>query len=282
MSTAVGDPGSLAMLERRISNYARDTNQTPGRVRVTMSQVVVSQLLPDSLIKGGSGMKLRFGSAFTRDSKDLDTAVRGDHAAFLEQFAEALAQGWGPFVGTVMGQPQRPRLGVPSGYLMHPYVVKLNVYKRPFASVTLEIGYDELDAIGDDSAELVLANDILEMFAVCGMPAPSPVPVLAIHHQIAQKVHACTELGSERAHDLVDLQLLWRSDEASIVLIEQTTRRLFNFRRTHVFPGRCTVGLGWDTAYAAASVGLPVRATVDEAAHWLNERLAELASRAAD
>ena len=81
------------------------------------------------------------------------------------------------------------------------------------------------------------------------------------------------------ARDLVDLQLLWQTDEASLVLIAQTTSRLFSFRRTHAFPGHCTATAGWDIAYTSAAVGLPVRSTVDEAADWLNVRLAELASR---
>lgn len=75
-----------------------------------------------------------------------------------------------------------------------------------------------------------------------GLPRPQPVPILAAHHQIAQKIHACTEPGSERAHDLVDLQLLWPHDEDDVERVSVTTERLFMFRRVHAFPGSCTVG----------------------------------------
>lgn len=69
MSTAFGDPGSLAMLERRISEYASQTKQTAGRVRVTMSQVVVSQLLPNSLSK----LRRRFTRARSQEATELAT-----------------------------------------------------------------------------------------------------------------------------------------------------------------------------------------------------------------
>lgn len=277
MSKAFGDPGSLAMLERRLATYAGSAGQTFGRARVTMGQVVVAQMLPDTLVKGGSGMKFRLGAAFTRDSRDLDTAWRSDQASFSARMTAMLQQGWGPFRGTLREQPQRPKPGIPTAYLMQPYIVKLNAYNRPFGTVILEVGYDELNATEEQSAEHLLSADILEMFAACGLPEPAPVPVIAVHHQVAQKVHACTEPGSDRAHDLVDLQLLWPEEEAALLLIADTTRRIFAFRSAHTFPGKCVALPGWETAYAVAAEGLPVLPSAPDAVNWLNARLSELA-----
>lgn len=117
------------------------------------------------------------------------------------------------------------------------------------------------------------------MFAHLGLPAPQPVAIIAPHHQIAQKIHACTEPGSERAHDLVDLQLLWPADDAGLSLVADTTRRLFAFRRGHQFPGTCRVGPDWSRTYDEAAQGLPVIPEVTEAARWLNIQLVELRDR---
>ena len=274
MTMASSPPGSLRVLEQRIGEHARASGQTAGALRITIGQVVVCQLLPACVVKGGSGVKFRLGGKFTRDSKDLDTSLRSDRELFAKQLGANLAEGWLPFTGQLQPQAQRPIVGVPSSYLMSPYKVKLNVYNKPFATVTLEVGYDELAAIEEGEPEFVLADDIKDLFAVCGLPTPNPVPVLATHHQVAQKIHACTEPGSERAHDLVDLQLLWPASDKQLRLTAATTRRLFSYRRAHAFPGTCEPTSHWPTAYADAAEGLDVVPTSAEAVKWLNDRLA--------
>ena len=140
MNASVTDPGSLPILKRRIGAYADSTQQQAGRIRVTIGQVVVAQLLPGALVKGGSGMKLRLGLDFARDSTDLDVAWRDAQHVFDDALRPSLAQGWGPFRGQLLAKSPRPREGVPASYTMQPYVVKLTAYGRPFATVVLEVG----------------------------------------------------------------------------------------------------------------------------------------------
>jgi len=280
MNASATDPGSLTILERRIGAYSNSTQQQAGRMRVTIGQVVVAQLLPGALVKGGSGMKLRLGLGFSRNSKDLDVAWRDAQHLFEDALRPSLAQGWAPFRGQLLAKSPRPREGIPASYVMQPYVVKLTAYGRAFGTVVLEVGYDELGATTDGSADMLLPDEITVMFAALGLPRPDPVPVVAAHHQIAQKIHACTEPASERAHDLVDLQLLWPVDDAGIDLVSQTTERLFAFRRAHAFPGTCTITPDWPTAYVEAVAGLDVIADVEPAAAWLNTQLADLKRRA--
>ena len=71
--------------------YAEATQQQAGRVRVTIGQVVVAQLLPGALVKGGSGMTIRLGPGFSRDSKDLDVAWRDSHEDFARDLRTSLA-----------------------------------------------------------------------------------------------------------------------------------------------------------------------------------------------
>jgi hypothetical protein len=92
--------------------------------------------------------------------------------------------------------------------------------------VKLELGHNE---IGDaDDPVYLLADDIARLFADVGLPEPAPIPVMRSDHQIAQKLHACTDPENERAHDLVDLQLLVASEELDLAQVRATSVRLFN------------------------------------------------------
>lgn len=119
-------------------------------------------------------------------------------------------------------------------YVMQPARVKLNYRGKSFVSIDLEIGYDELEATTAEPVELEMSDEVLELFAELGLPEPSPVRVLPVHHQISQKLHACSEPGSVRAHDPVDLQLL--VPIADLVLVHETAVRLFAFRGAHAWP----------------------------------------------
>ena len=68
------------------------------------------------------------------------------------------------------------------------------------------MGHNE---IGDaNEPEHRLAADLAELFTEVGLEAPKAVPVMRSDHQVAQKLHAVSGERSERARDLVDLQLL--------------------------------------------------------------------------
>ena len=73
--------------------------------------------------------------------------------------------------------------------------------------------------------------DIVELFDIIGLDTPDPIPVLALDHQIAQKLHACTAInaktgGDERAHDLVDLQILEQEEDIDYAALNTTARPL--------------------------------------------------------
>ena len=61
-------PRNRQSLDQRLRNL-QGAEAAVQRRRVTMSLVVLGQMLPEGAIKGGSGMALRFGrgSRFTRD-----------------------------------------------------------------------------------------------------------------------------------------------------------------------------------------------------------------------
>lgn len=206
-------PSNLRSLEARISNIARDRGRPLRRVQRVIANTVVGQMLPPSVVKGGTAMKLRVGEAASRFTPDLDAARSAEVTLddYLDALAARLAEGWGGFTGELEElDPPQPE-GVPEDYVMRPFVIRLAYQGRHWLSVPFELGHDEIGST--QRHELRIADDIVELFDTIGLDTPDPIPVLALDHQIAQKLHACTAIntktgGNERAHDLVDLQIL--------------------------------------------------------------------------
>ena len=79
------------------------------------------------------------------------------------------------------------------------------------------------------------------MFKSLGLETPASIPVLALDHQIAQKLHACTYVNpktgqNDRAHDLVDLQVLEQEEAIDMAAVAATAKRLFAAREAHAWP----------------------------------------------
>ncbi len=267
-------PKSVRSLEQRIRNLEGDDGLALRR-RVGMALVVVGQMLPEGAIKGGSAMALRYGRR-TRFTQDLDAARVQSLARFRSDFEESLATGWAGFAGRLIERAAPRPAGVPTAYVMQPFEVRLDYLGRPWCSVKFELGHDE---IGDaDEPEYQLASDLAALLTEVGLEPPKPVAVMRADHQIAQKLHAASEAGSERARDLVDLQLLDRGEKLDLAQVASTCTRLFDYRQQQQWPPIIVVGDQWDTLYVEAADGLDVLATVDEAVLWANEFIRRIAA----
>nr|WP_281173969.1 nucleotidyl transferase AbiEii/AbiGii toxin family protein [Mycobacterium genavense] len=108
-----------------------------------------------------------------------------------------------------------------------------------------------------------------------GFPVAVSVPCMTIPWQIAQKLHAVTAVlevprVNDRAHDLVDLQLLeGLLPDTDLVLTRSACIAVFEARAQHPWPPN-VVGLPhWPPIYSGALEGLDhleLAATVEEAA----------------
>jgi predicted nucleotidyltransferase component of viral defense system len=262
-------PISVKSLELRLRSATDSAEGWTHRRRV-MAAVILAQMLPPAAIKGGTAMKIRLGEKTTRFSQDLDIARQESLRNFLDQLEENLKNGWHGFTGTVTESRSKPKpTGVPADYIMTPYEIKMQYLGRPWTTVVLEVGHDELGDTFD--AHTTMSEEVTDLFESVGLPAPTPVPVVATHHQIAQKIHATSRSGSERAHDLVDLQLLEASENLDLPLIKDICTRLFDFRRGHQWPPTVIENEGWDSLYKEAADGIPVLQSVGEAVAWSND-----------
>jgi len=272
-------PSNLRSLETRISNLARAEGRPVRRIQRAVANAVVGQMLPPGVVKGGTAMKLRVGEAASRFTPDFDTSRSANIAldAYLDELADRLATGWGGFTGTVEVLEAPQPEGVPQEYVMLPFVIRLAFQTRQWLTVPFELGRDEIGST--IRFELRMADDIVELFHTIGLETPAPIPVLALDHQIAQKLHACTAInaktgGNERAHDLVDLQILDQEETIDMSAVGATAERLFAARRGHHWPPTVVVHEGWDAIYAEAADGLDVIDNATDAVAWANDFIA--------
>lgn len=204
-------PTSVRSLEQRIRNLEGNDGLALRR-RVGMALVVVGQMLPEGAVKGGSAMALRYGRG-TRFTQDLDAARVQSLAKFRSDFEDSLSAGWAGFSGRLVEKAAPRPPAVPTAYVMQPFEVKLDYRGRSWCTVKFELGHNE---IGDaDEPEYRLAADLVDLFTDVGLDPPRPVPVLRSDYQVAQKLHAISGVGSERARDLIDLQLLNAGEDST-------------------------------------------------------------------
>ena len=265
-------PAHRVALEKRLRNICESLDLNELRTRTSLAHTVIAQMLPAGVVKGGAAIKFRTGDHASRVSRDLDATRAAGHTveSYAAELSERLAEGWHGFTGRLVDRVPAGPLGVPDDYVMNPFDVKLAYAGQSYVTIEFELGHDEVGSTAEPRLSLdVGIADVIERL---GFPTPAPVAVLAVEHQVAQKLHACTtpnrQGGNERAHDLVDLQILVAVDPPDLSELARIGRRLFKARRADPWPPEVRVWPGWEDRYTAAAEGLDVRQLADAVA-WL-------------
>lgn len=198
--------------------------------------------------------------------------------AFREQLAGALREGWDAFTGIRVDDGEIPT-PAPDGYRPHRFRARLQIQGGDFGTIIVEVAPREAGA--GQEVDPVAVTDAEVWFTQLGLPVPGPVPTLPLEHQIAQKLHACTLPDTERwindrAHDLIDLQMMLRVYGGSLGEIRRAAVRLFAARQQHGWPPVVTEREGWSARYAAEAEGLVVLEGVDEAIEWANRLIEQI------
>ena len=181
------------------------------QVRTMLANAIVAKMLPEGVIKGGTSLKMRFGNAATQYTTNLDAARLSDTEKYLCDLQENLKIGWDGFAGRLITKEPAAPVNVPTEYIMHPFEIKLSYMGKAWVTVVLEVGHNE---IGDaDVPDLVIPEEASTLLHELGFPSLKHVPLMQLSHQIAQKLHALSAPGSDRIHDLVDLQIIIDSSE---------------------------------------------------------------------
>ena len=89
-------PVSCVNLNKAISRLAGDGD--PVRLSRAIANVIVGQMLPEGVVKGGSSLMFRFGADATRYTRDLDAARSVDASEYLSLLSSKLSSGWNGFL----------------------------------------------------------------------------------------------------------------------------------------------------------------------------------------
>lgn len=267
-------PNSKVNLDRAIERFAGDSIRA-AELRGLMANAIVAQMIGDGVVKGGTGLRFRYGDKSTRMTMDLDTAWKTGLDEFLLCLRTRLEHGWNGFSGEIRILRQNSPRGIPFEYVMQPCDVKLRYLGVAWYTVSLEIGHNE---IGDaDECDRIAMPEILQkLFDFAALPKPSPVPAMRLEYQIAQKLHGVSAPKSKRAHDLIDLQLIIANADVDLTLAADLCKKLFKYRQVHNWPPTIEKGEGWESTYNAQRNDLPVLPNVDEAISWANELIAKI------
>lgn len=214
------------------------------------------------------------GDTSSRYSLDLDTARSAALDDFIDSLAENLNVGWDDFTGLLVEKtPAKPK-NVPHAYVMQPFEVKLQYMGRPWLTIPLEVGHNE---IGDaDESDIVEAKDLYDIFDYLSLQKPAPVRLMKLEYQIAQKLHGLTEDDSIRAHDLIDLQLIINSANIDYAKTKNIFIRLFDYRHMQKWPAKVVKNNEWENLYLTQAEDLNVLESLDEAIIWANELIKKI------
>lgn len=266
-------PNSMRHLDDAIRRASDGTADGYLRTRTLIANAIVAQMLPDGVVKGGSAVRMRFGSTATRYTTDLDTATASDPDEYAQRLSEALAVGWEGFTGRVVRRKPAAPADVPGEYVMRPFDVKLSYLGKPWCTVPLEVGFDE---IGDaDHADVAAQDEASGALEALGFPALGNVALMDLSYQMAQKLHGLTS-GGDRVRDLVDLQLIARNADVDLTRTRRVCVRLFAYRKAQAWPPVVAAGDDWDRLYAAQAEGLDVPQDLGEAVDWANGLVARI------
>lgn len=282
---AEGPPTNLNALEARLRNHCEAAGRNFSRARRHVGALVVARLLrrTDTVVKGGRNLEIRYGLAATRASTDVDVVRVRALDELIDHLESVLQQGWAGFTGRVIERGEI-RAPVPVDYRPHRLDVKLAFSGRSFSTVQLEAAVEE--AGGLQAADTMESSDGAEIFAAVGLPDPGPVAVLTLPVQVAQKLHACTapdtdDWLNDRAHDLVDLQLIELDLDASdLPEVRAACERLFRSRTGHGWPPTVAAREGWSVRYdeERMDVEADVGRTLDEAVARVNGFIARISA----
>jgi len=246
-------PFNVNVLERWLGEASEQTGVAAGRLRRWLGFMIVAGMLdaarhaddgePLFLVKGGVAMELRM-NAGARATKDLDTAFRASMDAITAHLDPALRAGYREFTAT------RTELEAVKDTGTLRCDIKLAYRSKPVVTVQMEAATVE-GGMGSE-IDRVPAKPLDHV----GLSGPATVPCVAIRWQIAQKLHACTEVlpdrENDRFRDLLDLQLLaglvrddrWHQVRSACV-------EVFSGRAKQSWPPDVTVYQSWEPGYRA-------------------------------
>jgi hypothetical protein len=246
-------PGNRSHLQRLANAAAADAQMPAGRYQRWINTHIIAAALdrvrdedgePLFTLKGGAAMELRLGLS-ARASKDYDAAFRARADDMLDALDRALAEDWHGFqLQRTEPEPVRET----SAMRMD---IRLAYNGKSWGSVQLEVAPTE----GETGREVDhIPARPLDAVQIEG---PERIACVSVRYQIAQKIHACTEVyadgrENDRFRDLIDLRLLRELvDGGGLPAVRAACVEIFELRAKHDWPPEVTIWSSWAEGFAA-------------------------------
>lgn len=245
-------PGNVSHLRRLIAAHAAARDMPPARLQRWLNAMVVTAVLdrvrdengePMFLLKGGVAMELRLHLR-ARATRDYDAAFRAQIEAVMDRLDDALAQPWHSFELT-RDAPEAIRNANAVRVRL-----RLSYRGRSWGSVQLELAPVEGDMGREFDLVQAASLDALQV------PLPAIASCVSLRYQVAQKLHACTEIFNEgrendRFRDVMDILLLEELlHDVGMARVREACVEIFDLRDKHAWPPVLTVYDSWRTPFA--------------------------------
>lgn len=272
-------PHNAQVLQRWVGEWAKAEGVPAARLQRSVSHMVLAAMLasvldldgrPLFLLKGGVTMELRLDLR-ARATQDLDAAVRAEADELLDRLRDALRARHGDFTATIAGIQDVGDTGAVRAS------VKLAYRGRPWGTVPLELA--PVEGSAGEEIDHVRTRPLDRL----GLEGPAVLPCVSVRHQVAQKLHACTETfdagpANGRFRDLIDVLLLRELlAPGDLREVRAACVETFALRDRHAWPPTLTTPAEWRGAYAAlaAETAFPL-ADVDAAAEAVRALIVEI------
>jgi hypothetical protein len=242
-------PKTKPRLEALVTQWRKDSGQPVSRLNLRIAAMMLAGALARVLdpngqavfaTKGGIAMELRMGE-HARATRDVDLVLRSDPEALTELLQQGFGEPYRDFTfrhGAITELPPRP--DVKQVKVQVSFAGKILCSPKVEIAPT-ETGHEEFIAIPGMNLNPV------------GLQGPDLVLVLDEPWQIAQKLHALTELAAEdkenpRYRDLIDLQLL-QTLNPDPAAIRDACEQVFTTRAQQPWPPNLNIEPSWPENY---------------------------------
>ncbi|MFM6963103.1 MAG: nucleotidyl transferase AbiEii/AbiGii toxin family protein [Micrococcales bacterium] len=184
-------------------------------------------------LKGGSGMIWRFGYSHSRATRDIDAVVALDRQEVAELIDGLVGANFSfVSVASVKLAKDKTKAKVPAEYRILTTEVQLKVADSNWLTVELEILPRE-NSVANVFKQQRAPSELVGLFERLGLGVLAPLPTITLDLQLAEKLHALTEPGSDRASDLYDISLLVSREAIDYKALAAAVTRVFARRQVH-------------------------------------------------
>lgn len=226
-------------LNQKISDIANNLNIDNHRISRLLAQIATLEMIdlihPDLLqriqIKGGTGLVIKYGLTNSRFTRDLDLTMP-DRNQFLEILPKLTGTTWCGFsIGKYLVRDIYAPAGISVEHSVQRIDLQLQFLKTKW--LTTKIDLTNHENMGDFQLEQAdFHQEISFILDSLSLSVSSRYSLISAESQVAEKLHALTQIDSGRGRDLYDIHLVMTQNKLDLNLTKELFLELINQQNT--------------------------------------------------